>query len=271
MMQVMATALNVLAKLEKGLGELIGKGSGGRSTDRESAAVSRIIGRQENPLFVDVGANEGRYTEALLRTWPSAEVHAFEPSPASLARLETRFRNDPRVHLSSKALSDSGGTTTLFADSPGSGLSSLHKRDLRHHSIRFGQANEQVETIRFEDYWSEALARRRVDLLKLDIEGHELAALRGCGHALEAVQLIQFEFGGANIDSRTYLRDFFNLLTGNGFQLSRITPLGLAHIRRYRESEESFVTTNYLARRIRPVAAAPDEQQDASLPEASAR
>jgi hypothetical protein len=91
------------------------------------------------------------------------------------------------------------------------------------------------------------LAERQLDIVKIDVEGHELAVLRGFGRALAATRVVQFEFGGCNIDTRTYFRDFWYFFTDEGFDLYRITPIGAERIHRYRESEEAFTVTNFIA------------------------
>jgi hypothetical protein len=83
--------------------------------------------------------------------------------------------------------------------------------------------------------------------VKIDIEGHELGALRGFGAAVEATKVFQFEFGGCNIDTRTYFREFYYFFRERHFAIRRITPLGLQPIEQYRESDESFSCTNFLA------------------------
>ena len=47
----------------------------------------------------------------------------------------------------------------------------------------------------------------KIDLLKLDVEGHELYLL-SAKKFISKISVIQFEFGGCNIDTRTYFRDF---------------------------------------------------------------
>jgi hypothetical protein len=101
--------------------------------------------------------------------------------------------------------------------------------------------------IRFEDYWTERLGRRDLDIVKIDIEGHELAALDGFGDAILATRVLQFEFGGSNIDTRTYFQDFWYFFRRFEFDLYRITPFGLAYVDRYREVDETFLVTNYVA------------------------
>ena len=106
---------------------------------------------------------------------------------------------------------------------------------------------EEIQTIRFEDYWKKSLSSRPIDSVKLDIEGFELAALRGFGSALTNTKVIQFEFGGCNLDTRTNFQDFYYLFKELNFKIYRITPLGLQEITRYREMDEVFLTTNFLA------------------------
>jgi hypothetical protein len=67
------------------------------------------------------------------------------------------------------------------------------------------------------------------------------------------VDVIQLEFGGSNLDSRTYLRDFIDALAPYGFGLARILRDGLAPVSR-EESAEIFVYCNLLAVRKGPAA-----------------
>lgn len=60
------------------------------------------------------------------------------------------------------------------------------------------------------------------------------------------VDALQFEFGGCNIDSKTYFRDFFSLLsTTHGFKLYRLAPgKRLVDMNRYSEALECFIWQN---------------------------
>ena len=61
------------------------------------------------------------------------------------------------------------------------------------------------------------------------------------------IKSIMFEFGGANIDTRTYFKDFFYYLMGKNFQIYRITPSKhLQHLTNYKEIYEQYTTTNFL-------------------------
>jgi hypothetical protein len=111
-------------------------------------------------------------------------------------------------------LSDEAGSATLFSNEPGSGLGSLTKRKLEHFNIAF-DTTETINTVRFEDYWKTTLQCRQLDMVKIDIEGHELTALKRFGGALHVAKVIQFEFGGCNIDTRTIFSRFLVLTTTN--------------------------------------------------------
>ena len=92
-----------------------------------------------------------------------------------------------------------------------------------------------------------------IDLLKIDVEGHELDVLRGAKETLEAdrIDIVQFEFGGCNLDTRTNFQDFYYLLKEQyRFALFIVTPAGFEPIDTYRELYEQYVTTNFVATRI---------------------
>lgn len=247
---VLDMIFKVAAIIEKRSAGFQGKGYGGKTVALEVRSCAKLL-RRAPTLAVDIGGNIGDYTAALRATFPALEIHTFEPSSTNVEKLKRRFASDPSITIVQRAVSNDSGLATLFSDSPGSGLGSLTKRNLDHVAVPF-DAEETVRTVRFEDYWRDALAQRAIDLVKMDIEGHELAALQGFGKAIAAIGVIQFEFGGCNIDTRTYFKDFWQFFGDHGFDLYRIAPWGLDRIRRYRENEECFLATNFLAANRRP-------------------
>jgi FkbM family methyltransferase len=222
-----------------------GKGYGSATINQEVKLLLQSLDKTPD-LAIDIGGNIGEYTAELRRRHPHLEIHTFEPSAVNLEKLKKRFDNDKDIRLVPFAVSNTAGPATLFANAPGSGLASLTKRKLDHFNIDF-DFKESIDTIRFEEYWTNELNKRNIDIVKIDIEGHELAALTGFGEAIKAIGVLQFEFGGCNIDTRTYFQDFWYFFRANDFAVFRITPLGLEQIERYRESDEFFSTTNYIA------------------------
>jgi FkbM family methyltransferase len=222
-----------------------GKGYGTATTEQEVHLLQSLLQTQPK-LAIDIGGNVGNYTAELRKRNPSLEIHTFEPSTTNIEKLTTRFKNDSLIKLVPLALSDEAREATLYSNVPGSLMGSLTQRKLEHFNIAF-DTKETIDTIRFEDYWKTTLQSRQLDMVKIDIEGHELNALRGFGSALYATKVLQFEFGGTDIDTRTFFQDFWYFFREKNFDIYRITPLGAQKITRYRESDEYFAITNYIA------------------------
>ena len=186
-------------------------------------------------VIFDVGANVGEWSMRAAHCWPLARIHAFEPSASTFATLEAAT-SGMRVTCVRTALSDQSGRVELHEVPGMPGLSSLHARDLSTHGMVM-TATEEVSASTLDEY-CDAQHIAAIDVLKLDVEGHELAVLHGARRLLRdrCIKFIQFEFGGTNIDSRTYLRDFVKLL-GADFRIYRlladgVEPLTTASARR---------------------------------------
>lgn len=231
--------------IEKTAAYLQGKGYGSSSIEQENRLLRSLLARQPK-VAVDIGGNIGSYTAELRKNYPEMEIHIFEPSKKNVEKLNNRFAADSLIKVNPVAVSDKIGNGVLFSDESGSGMGSLVQRNLEHLEIDF-EVKESVGTVRFEDYWIKELKRCALDIVKMDIEGSELSALRGFGDAILYANLVQFEFGGCNVDARTHFRDFWIFFRDNKFKIYRITPIGLQELGCYRESDEFFSTTNYIA------------------------
>lgn len=195
-------------------------------------------------IFFDVGANKGEYTKTLVRVFPGGKIHCFEPSAETYRMLKENIGTNGNIILNNFAVSDQVQESRLYYDQEGSGLASLYNRQLDYYNIDFSKSEMvNVETL---DYYCKKNQIRKIDFLKMDIEGNELKALKGAAGLLKEkrIDVIQMEFGGCNIDSRTYFRDFWNLLSGS-YYAYRILKNGLWKITGYTERLECFCNTNY--------------------------
>lgn len=237
---------DVLGFMEKKLAKAQGKGFGSSTINSEISSIVKLLNGHKPKLCIDIGGNVGDYSAQLQKIFPESEIVCFEPSQTNIDRLTKRFENLDRITVEPYAVSKEAGEFTLHSDVPGSGLGSLTKRNLAHFGRDFEVA-ETITTLRFDDYWKENLNSAPIDILKLDIEGHEMDAFEGADYALSTTRVVQFEFGGSNIDTRTFYQDFWYYFLEREFSLFRITPFGLAPIKKYRERDECFRTTNFLA------------------------
>jgi len=220
---------------------LLGFGSGWRSLDAETRAAASLLRGCSRPVILDGGAHAGDWTDRLaqrLGTSCQPRWILVEPSPDFAARLRTRH---PAATVLAVALGDEDREVVFFE---AGAVGSLYRFD-------DGPSREiRVPLERLEGVIAK-LGLERIDFLKLDLEGAELAALRGLGSYLrpDFVRALSFEFGVNNLRSRTCLHDFWTLLETRGYRIALITPRGtLAPLARYATDLEWFHgVTNFVA------------------------
>ena len=225
-----------------------GFGSGERVDASGEMAVLEHI-RSDRPVLFDVGGHLGDYTDAFLRRFPDGRAFIFEPATSHLARLQKRFSGHAATTLFPFGLSDAAASLPLFKDAEVTVLASLTRRQLDHIGITM-EAAEMVE-VRTLDSVVDEHAIASIDLLKIDVEGHELQVLNGARRTLERgiIRLVQFEFGGCNLDTHTTLRQFYTFFQQFGFEIMLVQPSGrLQPIKAYDEFYEHYRTTNFVAR-----------------------
>ncbi len=220
-------ALWVFAYLEN-------SGTADFDTNGEKQFIEDLFGHlrrvdQGNVVFFDIGANIGEYTQMLLEKAYSlkdaVEIHVFEPTQSCFKVITSKYRDVKEVILNNKAVSNSNGTAEIFYDALESTFASLHKRT-----------------------YVEKKGINHIHFLKIDIEGHEMAAFEGLGSYLNGdfIDFVQFEYGGANLDSHTSLMELYALFEKAGFVMTKVMRNGL-DIRPYKPWMENFQYANYVA------------------------
>ena len=138
-------------------------------------------------------------------------------------------------------------TVLIFFNNDTSIIASLYKRQLDYFDIDFDK-EEQIQLTTMDEYCVKK-GIEQVDLLKIVVEGSEYRALQGADRMLSEgrIGMIQFGFGGSNIDSRHYFRDYWNLFTSKGYSLYHIMKDGLIKFEKYDEGYECFHCVNFLA------------------------
>lgn len=215
----------------------------------EMSFIDGISTYYKGPIvFFDIGANLGDYTEALKkkRNNSSDQYHLFEPQKKCIETLKSKSQASNNVVLNNIGLSDKQGEATIYKDSEKSGLTSLYKRNLDYYKLKM-DIEEKIILDTAENYIRKS-GVKKINLVKIDVEGNEIKTLHGFGEYLNGdfIDFIQFEYGGANIDSHTNLLDFYNLLEPKGFTICKIMKKHLEH-REYDPRLENFICQNYVA------------------------
>lgn len=128
-----------------------------------------------NGIVVDIGANVGLFSLPLARSvQPAGLVYAFEPNPATAARLQAMAESNglaERIAVQPIALGAQAAVSQLSVPAINEGSATL---------LAISEAKERFE-VRIEPFsqWWEAAGRPRVDVIKIDVEGHEGAVIEG--------------------------------------------------------------------------------------------
>lgn len=183
-------------------------------------------------VVLDVGANNGRYGERVMHIQPDARVYAFEPHPVTFKRLQATA-----MKHGFQAFNFGCGETRTemllydYVGEHGTEHATVHENVFPGiHGQK--PVAQRIPIIPLDDFVLEQ-GLYSVDLLKIDVEGNELAVLKGFHKSITAgkVHAIQFEFNTMNVVSRVFFKDFFDLL--KGYALHRMLPNGLAPLPRY--------------------------------------
>lgn len=148
----------------------------------EDAYCKDIIKNRMN--VVDIGANIGAYTVlAAEKVGNAGKVIAIEPEPKNYGQLMENikinsFHNVAPVKI---ALSDHSGSEKLYIGSL-SGHHSLKRRFLFHPEKNAPFVKVEVDTL---DKLFKRLALRKIDIIKIDIEGAEMPALIGAKETIK--------------------------------------------------------------------------------------
>lgn len=142
--------------------------------------LSTVVSKSDG-AFLDVGANSGVYTVLASQARQSVKIISFEPLPACIEVLERNIAVNnisSRVNLHRFALSDEAGTATLYLPDPSHGLlesSASLEADFQPH----------LKSIEVERHTLDELSiAEPISVMKVDIEGHEPAFLRGAASTI---------------------------------------------------------------------------------------
>jgi FkbM family methyltransferase len=170
----------------------------------------RLVGAGDTCL--DIGANIGYFSSLLAhRVGPQGRVMSFEPHPALFAKLQGHLKKDFNCELHNVALSDKKGVLDLFIPrdfSGNEGTATLQPQSSQSPSG--SRIPVQVEVL------DEKFEGLRVQVIKIDVEGHELSVFQGAKNILRNTEHVLFEdFANVRSPAIEYLRKL-------GFEVFRI-------------------------------------------------
>lgn len=219
------------------------------ATNGELRFMRQVLPRCTTVL--DVGANVGDWAALALQINPRLGVHCFEPSRSTYEALVARAF-PPNVVCNDFGLGAAKEERALHVFEDRLGMNSLYRR--RGLEAGWGLApQERTEMIRLDtlDGYCRDRGIPHVDFVKVDVEGHELEVFRGATQMFSQgrINIMQFEYGGCNIDARVLLRDLYDFFRAFDYFFWKIYPDSLRRVERYDQRLENFQYQNWIVAR----------------------
>jgi FkbM family methyltransferase len=167
-------------------------------------------------VFVDVGANIGIHSSIAARcVGDSGKIIAFEPVPENYDLLILNLNKNideasENVFCAEQvAISDQVGDATIYLDENSIGTHSMTQ------AKSGAKKNIQIKTTTLDHYFENS--NFKIDVLKIDIEGHELAALTGAVKTINITDLIFIEFDANHFDNESKIKKLLELTREHPF------------------------------------------------------
>jgi FkbM family methyltransferase len=165
--------------------DLVNRQEFGRDWLTDAAA----IGGAPPEMVFDVGANKGQCLGEMLKHFPRARIHSFEPFPEVFAQLTAMTRAYPNVTAHNLALGEADGTRAFHLNRASDTNSFLPNSTQAAEYAPPGWVDPmgimQVPMRRLDTFCREQ-GIERIDLLKIDSQGYELKILEGGAELLRA-------------------------------------------------------------------------------------
>lgn len=178
------------------------------------------------PVIFDIGANKGILLKRFLNYFPEANIYAFEPIQELYQQLSKDFAKNKKIRVLDYGVSEVGGEkkffinkgidTSSFLESRKTGLNSDEQVTL----VR----SEMVRTITIDQFCIDRNIQN-IDILKMDIQGSEMAALKGSISMIEkqAIRIIYIEtYFVKQYKDQPLFYEIANFLISKNFELQDI-------------------------------------------------
>lgn len=134
----------------------------------------------EVKTILDIGAYDGALSKEYRRLFPSANLYSFEPFPHSYDKLLESVKQDKCIQTFNLAVTDSVGSVFLYCKSSDAANSILPSEVTHSYIDQLTKEKERIEVASVTiDHFVEQQDILQIDILKLDIQGGEMRALKG--------------------------------------------------------------------------------------------
>lgn len=211
------------------------------TTNGEKYVLKRIepFLRDQDFSILDVGANVGNWSFTAAGLFSNSKIYAFEMIDEFIEVLNERATGTT-IQPVPYGLSDENTELTVFARGGGGQMIAHpeHPKVSKPKTAQFRVGDEVIQSFNV----------RNVQIVKIDVEGHEMNVLNGLKNTINTHRpiFIQFEYSSCYILHKRFLKEVYDFFVSSGYVLGRLFPKGVLY-RDYRFYEENFLYGNFIA------------------------
>ena len=183
--------------------------------------------------FFDVGSHMGTYSDLILKNFEDSKVFMFEPQINIFKKIKIKYKYYKNVKIYNCAISDKSAQKKMYINRHDltSGLSLLNLKSNKYLQLKaklFGTTTSRMilkeQKIKTKKLFTIIKLNKikKIDLLKIDTEGHEFEVLKGIERAIKNIRYILIEFHNDKIYLSYNPKKIHNHLIKNNFVLKNV-------------------------------------------------
>ena len=183
--------------------------------------------------FLDIGSHLGTYSDLILKDFKKCKILMFEPQKKIFERIKKKYKNKKNIKIYNLAASDKVGIKKIYINQHDltSSLSIINVKNNTYYKLKsklFGTTSsgmvsgkEKVKATKLNKI-IKLNKIKKIDLAKIDTEGHEFEVLKGFQNNIKNVMYVLIEFRNDKIYQSYNSKKIHNYLIKNNFILKDI-------------------------------------------------
>ena len=189
--------------------------------------IQTIIRHFNIDTIFDVGANEGQYAMAIVDEGFQGKIYSFEPLAKVFEVLKTNARKYPNWQVINEGIGSKHEKVSMNVSEnlTSSSILKTSKQSIEAEPTTQITHTEVISITTLDKFFTENNVSGKSILLKLDIQGYELEALKGATQLLKKCKLVQAELSFVPVyEGAPLFQDIVDFLKREGFEIFAILP-----------------------------------------------
>ncbi len=173
-------------------------------------------------IIFDIGSNFGKFSELIYNSGLYNKIYLFEPVTEYLNNSKLIFNNDPNIIFINNGLSNRNEYLTLYKDNKNVGWNTFLTKDPMQKDNFYLSMNSEIKEVITLDSFCNENNIKKIDLIKIDVEGFETRVIEGFFNTLERLEkkpYFYIEVGwGNNHPEWDYCNNIYEKLFSIGYK-----------------------------------------------------